>query len=237
MTEGDRTNRRLTGLTRVWRAFTRTTARAATASPRAGSWVRRRGGQVRVLASGIWNRLCASLRQAAVWTITVPVPRIFFILWFNEKRVTRQPSVPAERVRRAQKIDKDASIALWQADTDRLNGLAAKAGAVLAADALVGAGLATQTDSNGWALVVCIACVVYLVSGAAAACVVQMPMRRQFLLPVHVLDGDVERRMIEVVVGNEALGIRTQNLVSVAVRDTFISLVALLLVLLLNLRA
>lgn len=76
---------------------------------------------------------------------------------------------------------------------------------------------------------------VYLVSGAA--CVVQMPMRRQFLLPAHVLDGDGERRMIEVVVGNEALGIRTQNLVSVAVRDTFISLVALLLVLLLNLRA
>lgn len=237
MTEDGRTTLRLRVKARAQRATTENGARAAAAIRNGASWLRRRARQVRVLASGIWNRLCASLRKAAVWTITVPFPRIFFILWFNENRVTRQPSVAAERVRRAQKIDKDASIALWQADTDRLNGLAAKAGAVLAADALVGAGLATQTDSNGWALVLCIVCVAYLVSGAAAACVVQMPMRRQFLLPMHVLDGDVERRMIEVVVGNEALGIRTQNLVSVAVRDTFISLVALILVLLLNLLA
>lgn len=218
--------------------------RAQLARTQAGTLIRRgmalfqlRAGQVRAVTHRSWTWLEVKAKEAVLWTIAVPLPRIFFVMWLNQKRVSRQPSVPAERVRRAEGIDKDASIALWQADTDRLNGLAAKAGAVLAADALVAAGLVTQTESRGWALWACIACVAYLVSGAVAACLVQMPMSRQFVLPEHVLNGDAERRMIEVVVGNETLGIRTQNLVFVAVRDTFVALVALLVVFVLNLWA
>lgn len=101
---------------------------------------------------------------------------------------------------------------------------------MLAADALVAAGLATQTQSRGWALVACVACVAYLVSGSAAACLVQMPAARQFVIPEDVLGPDAERRMVEVVAGNESLGIRLQNLVSAGVRDTFVSLVILLAV-------
>lgn len=202
---------------------------------RAATSVRLMASQVRGLGANVRNWTEPKLKQAIRWTLTVPLPQIFYVLWFNRTKVSRQPSVPVERVRRATDIDKDASIALWQADTDRLNGLAAKAAAVLAADALVAAGLVTQTQSRGWALGAAIACVAYLISGAAAACLVQMPMSRQFVLPKHILDGDVERRMIQVVVGNEVLGIRTQNLVNVAVRDTFISLAVLMVVFVLNL--
>lgn len=174
-------------------------------------------------------------RRLPARALTV-LPQVPYALWANRAlRTHYQPSVSAERIRGADSIGRDASIALWQADTDRLNGLAAKAGAVLAADALVAAGLATQTQSRGWTLVACVACVAYLVSGSAAACLVQMPAARQYVVPVDVLGPDVERRMVEVVAGNESLGIRLQNLVSAAVRDTFASLVILLGVFTLNL--
>jgi hypothetical protein len=174
-------------------------------------------------------------RQLAIWGLALP-PQIFYALWRNRKlKMAYEPSVDKARIRRAVSIDKDASIALWQADTDRLNGLAAKAGALLAADALIAAGLATQTQSRGWVLLLCVVCIGYLVSGSVAACLVQMPMPRQFVVPEDVLDGNAERRMVEVVAGNESLGIRIQNLVSVGVRDTFISLLILLLVFGLNL--
>ena len=163
-------------------------------------------------------------------------PQGMLALWVNRKLAsTYEPTVSVDRLRRAESIDKDAAIALWQADTERLNGLAAKAAAVLAADALVAAGLATQTHSRGWVLAVCVMCVVYLVSGSAAACLAQMPMPRQFVVPSDVLSSGAERRMVEVVAGNESLGLRMQNLVSAGVRDTFVSVVVLLAVFTLNL--
>lgn len=181
------------------------------------------------------NRTLFRVRRAFTWALVNLPPQIAYVLWVNKNRVTRQPSVPAERVRRAKDIDKDFAIALWQADADRLNGLAAKGGAVLAGDALVAAGLVTQTDSSGWVLAMVGVCGAYLISGAVAACLVQRPMQRQTVGPMRVLDGDVERRMIEAVVGNEVLSMSTQNLVSVAVRDTFIALMALIVVLAFNL--
>jgi hypothetical protein len=190
---------------------------------------------VRALVGAVREGVRVIARHLAAWGLAIP-PQIFYALWLN-RRLKRgyEPSVDHARIRRAGFIDKDASIALWQADSDRLNGLAARAAAILAADALVAAGLATQTQSRALALALCVLCIGYLVSGSVAACLVQMPMPRQFVVPQDVLEGHAERRMIEVVVGNESLGIRIQNLVSVGVRDTFISLLILLLVFGLNL--
>lgn len=190
---------------------------------------------VRALVRAARERVRVIGRRLVAWGRALP-PQIFYALWLNRKLERGyEPSVDNARIRLVGSIDKDASIALWQADSDRLNGLAARGAAILAADALVAAGLATQTYSRGLALLLCVLCIVYLVSGSAAACLVQLPMPRQFVVPEDVLEGNAERRMVEVVAGNESLGIRIQNLVSAGVRDTFISLLMLLLVFGLNL--
>lgn len=213
----------------------RTKQRIEAARRRLSGWVRYLSRHVRALVGPAREGVRDVGRQFATWGRALP-PQIFYALWLNRKlKRAYEPSVDNARILRAGSIDKDASIALWQADTDRLNGLAAKAAAVLAADALVAAGLATQSQSRGWVLLLCVLCIGYLVSGSLAACLVQMPMPRQFVVPEDVLDGNAERRMVEVVAGNESLGIRIQNLVSVGVRDTFISLLILLLVFGLNL--
>ncbi|GAA4117654.1 hypothetical protein GCM10022415_15750 [Knoellia locipacati] len=134
---------------------------------------------------------------------------------------------------RSQPADSDinAAIALWQFENDRLNGLATKAAALLAADAIVGAGIATQTDSRLVARCLLFASIVYLVSAAVAACLVQAPMERQVLGHSSVRDGSAAEEMVAVVVANEHVGVRLQNLVYVSFRDTFVSLVLFLVAL------
>ncbi|RNL62867.1 hypothetical protein EFK50_14130 [Nocardioides marmoriginsengisoli] len=166
------------------------------------------------------------------------LPHVFHALMYNARvrRNYRQQIAEAwDLARAAPSINVDEAVALWQFETDRLNGLATKGAAVLAADALVGAGVATQTKSDGLAMYACIACIVYLVSAAVAACLAQMPTKRYAVQPSNVLDGTAATEMVAVVIANEPLGIQLQNLVYVSVRDTFAALVLLLVALISNL--
>lgn len=160
----------------------------------------------------------------------VILPQLPVALLLNA-RLCRQSHEIDTRARTAAEVDKEMASALWQAETDRLNGIAAKAAGVLAADALVAAGIATQKPAGVLEVALTVACLTYLVSASVAACAVQMPAPRQAVVPGDVLDGTAERRMLEVVAANAPLGIRLQNLVSVGVRDTLVSLLLLIAVL------
>lgn len=199
--------------------------------------VARQGGAlVARIAAVCWGVLVAGLRWLA--KVHVLLPHLGHALMLN-RRVRRATSNQFQdahdRAARIDVVDVDAAVALWQFETDRLNGLATKAAAILAADALVGAGLATQTDSTGGARVACIVSIVYLVSATVAACLAQVPKERQTVSPEDVAEGQAARRMVEVVIANEPLNTELQNLVYVSVRDTFASLVAFVVALALTL--
>ncbi|WP_445258536.1 hypothetical protein [Nocardioides aurantiacus] len=124
----------------------------------------------------------------------------------------------------ADAVDLDAAIALWQFETDRLNGLAAKGAAVLAADAIVATGIATQVSSSGLAALLCVASLIYLVSAVGGVFIVQQPQARIVVQPEHILNGTAAQEMISAYIANTSEGIAAQNLVYVGIRDTMVSL-------------
>lgn len=199
---------------------------------RAVGALRRAWTRTRVSASVVRNAVAAGARS--IIGLHRLLPQIVYALIVNRrvrKNYVNQVEDAWDRAAQADDVSVDAAVALWQFETDRLNGLATKAAAVLAADALVAAGVGTQTSSKGIALYACIAAIAYLVSAAVSACLVQMPMQRFAVQPKHVLEGTATEEMVAVVIANEPVGIQLQNLVSVGVRDTFVSLVLLLAVL------
>lgn len=164
-----------------------------------------------------------------------PLPQIVFVLLLN-KRVHKSheaqiASAQATVNQARQPVNLDAAIALWQFETDRLNGLAAKGAAVLAADAIVATGLATQANSKGVPAYLCIAALVYLASAIISVFVVQRPMPRWVATPGDALNGEPANAMVTGVICNQRDGIKLQNLVYVGVRDTAISLALLLVAL------
>lgn len=187
--------------------------------------------------AGAW-RVVLRLARAAralglrIWKAAIaPLPQAPFVLLVN-RRVHRNHQGEVERaeetVAQTEQIEIDAAIALWQFETDRFNGLAAKGAAVLAADAIVATGLATQTGTKGVPAYICIAALVYLASATAAVFAVQRPMPRRVAQPNDVLEGKAAAAMVESVIANQRDGIKLQNLVYVGVRDTAISLALLL---------
>lgn len=155
---------------------------------------------------------------------------------FAASRTTRHAGAVEELVAAPQpEIDLGAAIALWESETSRLAGIVSKASGVLAADALVAAGIAQLSPEDGWVGGLNVAAVIYLLSAVMAAAYVQMPQPRHVVSADDVRDGRSSRRMLEVVDLNIPGGIRTQNLVSSSVDDTLVALILFLLAMVISL--
>lgn len=125
-------------------------------------------------------------------------------------------------------VDLGAATALWQAESARVTGLTNKGAGALAAQAVIGAGLATISNPNRAVSVLMGVAIVYLVCALAAAVMVQLPRPVMSVSISDIESGDPARAMLEVVQGNRPVGVRLNNLVASSVSNTARSLVALL---------
>lgn len=159
-------------------------------------------------------------------------PQAYFVFRLNRKVwAAHQASVDTawDNVSGAN-VDLAAATAVWQFDSDRLNGLVAKGTAVLAADAILVTGIATQAQSTGPANWLCMVAMAYLCSALLCGFWVHLPRERRVVTSADVVQGPAvaARKMLAANISNVRNGIAMQNLVYVGFRDTVVAAVLLL---------
>lgn len=175
-----------------------------------------------------WYR--KSVEGSLRWVCQLVRPTLIAAIFAN-RTASRSASRPHSSipVNPTNPVDLAAATALWQSETARINGLTTKAAGILAAQALVVAGLAAMTESSGFSRAIVLAATAYLGCALVAAVLAQLPRPLMTILRADLQSGSTAEAMLAVTEANELAGTQLSNLVTASVCDTARSLGLLLL--------